>query len=501
MKHKLRLLVLLISSLSFSQVQIGQDIDGESAGDFSGRSISLSSDGSIVAIGASNAKGYDANGNLGSTGHVRIYENQSGTWSQIGQDIDGDVSGDNSGFKISLSSNGSIVAISCPIHNGNGGTLSNSGHVRIYENQSGTWVQVGQDIDGEATGDESGQSVSLSSDGSIVAIGATENVGYAQSWQRPGHVRIYENQSGTWVQIGQDIDGEGTGDESGFSVSLSSNGSSIAIGSILNDGNGGNSGHVRVYENQSGTWVQVGQDIDGEATGDFSGRSISLSSDGSIVAIGANDNDGNGFGSGHVRIYENQSGTWVQIGQDIDGESAGDNSGNSISLSSDGSIVAIGAEANDGNGLSSGHVRVYENQSGIWTQIGQDIDGEVAGDALGYSVSLSSDSSSVAISAISNDGNGINSGQVRVYDLSALLSLNEFALSQFKLYPNPTKNQFTIQLNTTTKLKSVYIYNNLGQLVLTSKKRTINSSKLAAGVYTVEIETTKGKASKKLIIE
>ena len=51
-------------------------------------------------------------------------------------------------------------------------------------------------------------------------------------------------------------------------------------------------------------WLQVGNDIDGEATGDLSGSSISISSDGSVVAIGADGNDGNGTQSGHVRIYQ-----------------------------------------------------------------------------------------------------------------------------------------------------------------------------------------------------
>ena len=46
-----------------------------------------------------------------------------------------------------------------------------------------------------------------------------------------------------------------------------------------------------------------------------------------------------------MEIYENNGGTWQQIGQDIDGEAADDNSGNSVSLSSDGSLVAIGASS------------------------------------------------------------------------------------------------------------------------------------------------------------
>ncbi|MCP4799453.1 MAG: hypothetical protein GY893_05830, partial [bacterium] len=120
--------------------------------------------------------------------------------------------------------------------------------------------------------------------------------------------------------------------------------------------------------------TQIGSDIDGEAANDYSGTSVSLSSDGSIVAIGAPQNDL--WDSGHVRIYQNNSGTWSQIGDDIDGEGKFDHSGVSVSLSGDGSIVAIGADQNGGNGENSGHVRIYQNNSGTWSQVGSDIDGE-----------------------------------------------------------------------------------------------------------------------------
>jgi hypothetical protein len=196
---------------------------------------------------------------------------------------------------------------------------------------------------------------------------------------------------GTWTQVGTDIDGEAAGDGLGESVSLSSDGSTMAIAATGNDGNGTDAGHVRIYKNTNGTWTQVGADIDGEAAGDYSGISVSLSSDGNTVAIGAMYNDGNGTGAGHVRIYNYVNGTWTQIGADIDGEAAVDRSGISVSLSSDGSTVAIGARHNDGNGLNAGHVRIYKNISGTWTQVGSDIDGEAAGDNSGRSVSLSSD--------------------------------------------------------------------------------------------------------------
>jgi len=216
----------------------------------------------------------------------------------------------------------------------------------------GTWTQVGQDMDGEAAEDYSG-SVSLSADATTVAIGAFGN---DANGSYSGHVRIYTNNGGTWSQVGQDIDGKAANDErSGWSVSLSADGATVAIGAFGND-----SGHVRIYTNNGGTWAQLGQDINGESTDDWSGWSVSLSADGATVAIGATNNGGNGEYSGHVRIYAYDGiASWTQLGQDIDGEAAGDRSGHSVSLSADGATVAIGATFNGGNGASSGHVRIY----------------------------------------------------------------------------------------------------------------------------------------------
>ncbi len=399
----LTILCLTFYNSPFAQVQMGEDIDGEAAEDYSG-AVSLSSDGNRVAIGASGN-----NGSATGSGHVRVYDWSNGNWIQVGGDIDGEAIDDYSGFLISLSSDGSRIAIGARFNDENG---SNAGHVRVYDWLNGSWVQVGGDIDGEAAGDYSG-AVSLSADGSRVAIGAHGNGNDA------GHVRVYDWSNGNWVQVGGDIDGEALEDHSGDknSVSLSSDGSRIAIGARSNDGNGVNAGHVRVYGWSNGNWVQVGGDIDGEAAGDNSG-SVSLSSDGNRVAIGASGNDGNGTGAGHVRVYDWSNGSWVQVGGDIDGEAAGDSSGYSVSLSSDGSRVAIGAAQNDGNGTSAGHVRIYDLLNGNWVQVGEDMDGEAAGDRSSdnSSVSLSSDGSRVAIGAAQNDGNGTSAGHVRVYE-------------------------------------------------------------------------------------
>ena len=392
--------------------QIGQDIDGEVADDNSGNSVSLSADGSVVAIGA---YGNDGNGN--NSGHVRIYTLDNGTWVQIGQDIDGEAANDYSGGAVSLSADGTIVAIGAYNNDDNG---NNSGHVRIYTLDNGTWVRTGQDIDGEAANDYSGEAVSLSADGTIVAIGAHGNENYL------GHVRVYRLDNGTWVQIGQDIDGEAAVDNSGCAVSLSADGTVVAIGAYGND-----SGHVRVYRLDNDTWVQIGQDIDGEAANDRSGTSVSLSADGLVVAIGAYNNDGNGNNSGHVRVYTLDNGTWVRTGQDIDGEAGSDYSGISVSLSADGTIVAITAPYNDGNGNSSGHVRIYTLDTGTWVQTGQDIDGEAAVDYSGGAVSLSADGTVVAIGAYGNDGNGNNSGHVRIYKSSLLMDSDGDGLTDY----------------------------------------------------------------------
>ena len=52
---------------------------------------------------------------------------------------------------------------------------------------------------------------------------------------------------------------------------------------------------------------------------------------------------------------------WAQLGEDIDGEDASDQSGASVALSADGTRLAVGAYVNSGvNGDSSGHARVYD---------------------------------------------------------------------------------------------------------------------------------------------
>ena len=371
----------------FAQHQIGSDINGEGP-DASGTSVSINSDGTIVAIGAPENDGTGSN-----SGHVRVYREFFGSWSQRGSDIDGEAADDLFGSSVSINSDGTIVAIGAPENDGNG---SNSGHVRVYQYSGSTWTQLGGDIDGEVADDLFGSSVSINSDGTIVAIGAPRNDGTSDS---SGHVRVYQYSGSAWTQLGGDIDGENSGDQSGKSVSINSDGTIVAIGAPRNDDSASVSGHVRVYQYSGSTWTQLGGDIDGEAADDQSGSSVSINSDGTIVAIGAPRNDGTGSNSGHVRVYQYIAGTWTQVGADINGETSDDLSGTSVSLSSDGIFLAIGAHNNIGDNILAGHVRMYRNIYGTWTQMGDDIDGDDFVDYSGTSVSLSSNGTIVAIGA------------------------------------------------------------------------------------------------------
>ena len=134
-------------------------------------------------------------------------------------------------------------------------------------------------------------------------------------------------------------------------------------------------------------WTQQGADINGEADNDESGRSVALSADGATLAVGANRNANAGILRGHVRVYKLDNGTWRQQGADIDGEANGDQSGWSVALSTDGSIVAIGAPFNNvGSGSQRGHVRVYKYNGSAWIKQGADLDGEAHADYSGWSV-------------------------------------------------------------------------------------------------------------------
>jgi hypothetical protein len=155
---------------------------------------------------------------------------------------------------------------------------------------------------------------------------------------------------------------------------------------------------------------QIGANIDGEAASDESGSSVALSDDGLTAIIGAPGS--NSIDSGQARIYRWNGAVWVQRGTAIHGEAAGDYFGYSVALSADGLTAIIGAPSNDGTGgvnSYSGHARIYEWDGTGWLKRGDDIDGEAAGDQSGWSVALSADGDTAIIGAPYNDGTVVDS--------------------------------------------------------------------------------------------
>ena len=466
-------------------------------------------------------------------------------WTRLGDDIDGEAAGDQSGYSVSLSADGTILAIGAPGNDTtSGNTGADIGHVRVFKydatktsaqmNQSlpnfgpKGWNRLGFDIDSSGVVDYGGWSVSLSADGTVLAVGNPSSSGYS----RPGFTRVYGWNGTVWTQRGGDIMGESNGDESGRSVSLSADGSTVAIGGPKNDGSGNlltDSGHVRVYKYTPNKtvavttqtdpsfgpigWTRLGADIDGEAYTDYSGIGLALSADGLTVAIGASLNDGSAnqipnafylrYGGTNWRDYipllvadsttniqtwypdsqfydpyyasYNQvaiqfayfAGYWLNRNRATSGQSysipafAGQGSLGTFTFTATsnypvssytGSLSSYNSNTtyslysqSDGNSAGQsvtfngdiGHVRVYRYNANKttaqmnpslanfgpigWNRLGDDIDGEVASDSAGISVSLSADGTILAIGAPYNDGGSTgpstsdNRGHVRIY--------------------------------------------------------------------------------------
>ena len=89
----------------------------------------------------------------------------------MGNDIDGEVADDKSGWSVDISADGNVIAIGAPSNDANG---NNEGHVRVYdlehsnEVQNKTWVQRGTNLNGQAGRDYLGRDVEISGDGKVV---------------------------------------------------------------------------------------------------------------------------------------------------------------------------------------------------------------------------------------------------------------------------------------------------------------------------------------------
>jgi hypothetical protein len=423
--------------------------------------------GNVVALGA---PGIGSNPNNGGRVRVFVYDDDSDTWSQRGNNLTASGVDDDFGTSVALNAAGDTLAVGAP-QNG-----SDTGYVIIYKWGGTSWEAATtqtafrpESQDGKTTehyaGARFGQSVSLNDAGDKLAVGAP-SFGI-NSWEKKsGLVKSYffvekrkrhAIHGGFWPAFWYEDDNTKYGDESfdyfGTSVSLNGTGDRLAVGAILGGLRRG-PGSVKIYQRfeansiGKGDWSQLGATINGETdTFERFGERVELNTRGNVVAISAPHSYGGDTHTpraGKVRIYELMSegrkvfqdfgseGNWGLL-YDIDGEEQDDYFGKSISLNGKGDTIAIGAFGNDSFAQGAGKVRIYKYGHRIpqvppgfaaptvvyrgYFQEATDLNGSAADDQYGRSVALNKIGDRVVI------------GSPKPYQTSSytnLLDLSEF---------------------------------------------------------------------------
>ena len=212
--------------------------------------------------------------------------------------------------------------------------------------------------------DAFGGSVALSADGTTLAVGATEEGGEgATAASDGGAVYIFTHSNNTWTQQAYlKANNVEENDAFGGSVALSADGTTLAIGAIGEDSVEDSSGAVYIFTHSNNTWTQqVYLKANNAGFGDQFGTSVALSADGTTLAVGATEEDGEGAtavnAGGAVYIFTHSNNTWTQQAY-LKAYNAGDEDifGTSLALSPDGTTLAIGAS---GEMLYSGAFYLY----------------------------------------------------------------------------------------------------------------------------------------------
>lgn len=325
-----------------------------------------------------------------------------------------------------------------------------------------------QALVGQNSNDLFGWSLDLSGDGYTVIIGAIDNDGAAVGAQPAGHARVYKNTSNaqgtvwTWGQVGDDIDGTFQDEEAGYSVAVTTNGNTVAVGSP-------NRNKTRVYDRNGQNWVQRsanGFNIYSSEDPQRAGHAVSLSGNGHILAMGGPlarkvwvadisagpgmpmitgvplllpgtyaggsldlDETGNNMvigayqantNRGEVYVYQRSGNTWAQRGQTLQGVNNYDEFGFDVSINNDGNTIAVGIKGWDDNPNNTtyeiGQTAIYDWDGSQWVQRGTAIQGNNLFDQCGYAVSLSGDGDRVAVGYRSSNIAFTGGGQVRVFD-------------------------------------------------------------------------------------
>jgi hypothetical protein len=253
---------------------------GASKGSDFGASVALSSDGNTALIG-----GPEGGGKPSETGAAWVFTRSGSTWTEQAKLTgSGEVAGCCGilfGGSVALSSDGNTALVS--------GWSDNSGHgaVWVFTRSGSTWSQQGSKLTGggeSLSNGEFGYSVALSSDGNTALIGGEALFAHKNF---AGAAWVFTRSGSTWTQQGEKLTGSGESGEGlfGQSVALSSDGNIALIGAP--DDNVG-IGAAWVFARSGSTWAQQGSKLTGSGEvgeGRF-GWSVALSSEGNTAAIG-----------------------------------------------------------------------------------------------------------------------------------------------------------------------------------------------------------------------
>ncbi len=428
------IVILFSTNFIFAQTQIA-DFLGQAQGDQFGSAVSFSAQGNRVAVGAWRNDEFGVN-----AGQVYIYEDNNDDWEIAIGALGGEASNDRFGYAVALSADGSRVAIGAPNKPTTAGVAS--GQVYIYQENNGTWQEVGTPIGGQNVSENFGTSISISANGQRVAIRTfTEGLGSSL-----GNVRIYEEGVGAiWTQIGTDIpanDGFDTND----GMSLSADGTRIAIS---RPSASGATGAVDIYEEVNGVW-QILSTFTGTVGGELFGQSISLSADGTVLAVGIPGSNIAATAAGEVFIYEEENGIWSMI-QSLSGTSIVELFGSAVALSDDGSHLVVGAPRKSDNGTDAGQVSIFVEDDGNWILSGNNINGSTAFQRYGTQVGISADGTRIVIGANNDDSNGTNAGLVHIYETSTCIATTGVDIVEACIfYTWIDGNDYTASNNTAT---------------------------------------------------
>ncbi len=398
--------------------QIGSNLTGLEQDSYFGNSISWSSDGLTIAVGAFY---------YSTTGLVQVYRYISSSWTQIGH-LTG-TTGSLFGKSVSLSSNGNTLAV---------GAHGGGGFVRVFTYSNSTWNIIGNiTISSGLSASQFGFSVSLSADGTTVAVGVPY---YTDA---KGLVQVFKYNNSAWNIVGNatDLSGQTNTSYFGVSVSLYSTGTNhiLAVGA---SGHNNNAGYVQVFTSSGTSWTQLGTTINGKAGSHF-GLPVSLTSSGTIHTLAAG-GCLDGTNRGYVQVYRYSSSSWSKLGSDLNGLADYGLFGNSVSLSSDGNTLAVGSPQYNS---AAGMVEVFKFSGSTWAQIGSDIIGTATSE-FGASVSLSSDGRAVACGGVRY----LNyTGIVQIYSCSVFKSVqmhqrlyNTISSSLSSYFTSPSSISFQI---------------------------------------------------------